>query len=467
MEQTRVIVIGSGISGLTCAYDLARQSGHSFDLTVLEATERAGGLIRTEENQGTVIEAGPDTLLARKPAALELCRELGLKEQLVGLDPRSRRLMVVKGQELQTLPKGFFMMAPTDRASFLRSPLFSWWAKWRALREHLVPSRPASQTDESVAQFVARRFGRELLQVAAEPVMAGLYLGDADNMSLRMSMPRFLELEREFGNVTDGLKRLAESHQAQHAKPAFVALRHGMGTLVDALVAKLPPGRLRLRTAAQRVEPCDSGWKVHLHHGQTLEAEKLVLACPGHISRQLLRDVDRSLFEGLSAVQFASCTTVTLMYPSTKTRVPERSFGFFCGKMESSSLVAANFMSEKFPDRFPREEMAIRVFLKGSDLQRAADQAHGELERLGLVCCPPLRTWTYRYPEAMPQFRPGFHETKVRIQQSLKALPGLYLLGNAVGCVGIPDCVAQARATALEIYANAGLSGAVGMEAVS
>ncbi len=453
MQRTRVVVVGGGVSGLTTAYDIHRLAGRSVDLTLLESGDRFGGLVQTVNHAQGVLEAGPDTLLARKPAALDLCRELGLLDDLKGLDPRSRDLYVAHRGKLEALPKGFFMMAPTDKAAFLRSPLFSWRGKWRALQEPHIPSRGVETQDESIAAFVRRRFGREILERAAEPVMAGLFLGEAESMSLRQTMPAFLDLESNHGSVTQGLKKLAESRHAQNSKPAFVALKNGMFALIKALVARIPKDCLETNATVRHIQRRSAGWEIGLDDGRRLAADHLVLACPGHEIARLLSGQLPELSDTLKQQAYASCATVTFLYEKSATKVPQSSFGFFSGKQEGGSLVAANFMSGKFPDRFPADMTAIRAFVRCKDEGAGSleDLAHNSLKRLGLVSQAPKHTFLFRFPRAMPQFEPGYHIKLKRIQSMVEQHKGLHILGNALGRVGIPDCVHLARQAATQI----------------
>ena len=450
-----VVVIGGGVSGLA----LARRLPASVPVLVLEAERILGGQVRTERDGEFLLEGGADTLLTQKPWALELCRSLGLAGELDGVAPRPGGTEILHRGRLVPVPDGFLMMAPTRVAPVLRSPLFSPWGKARLLMEPLVPRRRSDDDDESLASFVTRRFGREALERIAEPVVAGLYTADADRLSLRLTMPRFLDLESKEGSVTRGLKKTLRGGGTRpfgHGTGggAFVALRSGMGRLVEALAEGLP---IRTGVRVAGIRRVDSRpLTVESEGGERIEASAVVFACPAYETARILRGFHAEAAAELDELPHASSAVVHLIYRAEDVRAPLRSFGFFVPRTERSPILACSFVSQKFRGRAPEGFTVLRVFMGGAtrpevldhDDQGLAEVAHRALVPVLRLTAGPERARVHRHPRAMPQFAPGSAARLSRLVERVEAHEGLYVVGGVAGAVGIPDCVRVAEATA-------------------
>ena len=465
-EQRRldVAIIGGGISGLAAAYRLrARQGpGGPLSLRVFEACDRLGGTIQTERVGAEVpgdcmCEAGADSMITSKPAAIELCRELGLGDALV--EPRSREgFSVVHEQQLHPLPRGFQLIAPTERWPLLRSSLFSWPGKLRMLREPHAPASDDPGADESVESFVVRRFGREAFERVAEPVLGGLFVADATQLSAARTLGPFAELEHRFGSVLRGLR---DSSRAS-SSPAQVSLKDGLGSLVERLSEQLPSSWIELGCGVEKLWPLPpGGWRIETARGNW-EAHRLLLACPAPKCSALLSGAVPTLASTLSELRFASCVTVNLVYRRARVVRLPNDFGFFVPRTEPNHILAATYASEKFAARAPGDYIVVRTF-QGGALDRAAvdlddetliERAHADLARLIGVSGPPRASSLTRFREAIPQFEIGHAARVVRLERQVEKHQGLYLAGSALGAYGLADCVASGEAVAATICAE-------------
>ncbi len=416
-----------------------------------------GGQIRTERHGDFLFEAGPDALVAQKLSGVALCERIGLGPELLNLGGRGSGTQIFHGGRLLPVPDGFLMMAPTRLGPVLRSPLFTWRGKLRMAWEPFVARRPAACDDETLASFVGRRFGREVLERVAEPVMAGLFAADADRMSLRMTMPRFLDLEAADGSVTRGLRRAA--HSRGHTRPfghgtgrgGFVAVAGGLSRIVEALVARLPEGCVRTGARVTRValSSASEEWSVILAGGETLRAGAVLFACPAEEAARALRGHDGRLAEELSGLRYASCATVNIAYRRGDVGARLDGFGFFVPRTEDLPILACSYVSEKFKGRAPAGVAVFRAFLGGATRPQALDaddaglirRTHDALRRVLAIDGEPLFAKAYRSPRAMPQFDVGARAWVAAIQAGAGAHPGLFLAGSVAGAFGLPDCI--------------------------
>jgi len=456
-----VAVIGAGIAGLAAAHRLEELGA---DWTLFEGSERLGGVISSSRRDGFLLEHGPDSFLTEKPAALELCRQLGLGDEVLGTSPEHRRSFVARGGRLVPVPDGFYLVAPVRPAAFLASPLFSWSGKLRMMAEPFVPARRAPG-DESVADFVRRRFGREALDRAGQPMLAGIYSGDAEELSIAATMPRFVAWEKEYGSVLRGLRRRAAAARSAGGPrySLFATLRNGMGTLVDALVSRLDAARLLAGTRVTSVirNPA-GGWTVTLSSGGSLPFDALILAVPAYAAAALVAGGLPGLAGLLGELRYESVATVNFGFRARDVAHPLDGFGFVVPRTENTPLVGCSFSSRKFAGRAPEGAVLLRAFLGGAfgrgvldrDDQELVGTARTVLERYLGIKGKPLFEALSRYPRAMVQYRIGHGDLCRRIRAAADAAGGLRLCGGAYGGVGIPDCIADARAAAENIHST-------------
>ena len=451
----KLIVVGGGLSGLAAAHravELARERGRPLELTLLEGADRLGGTIQTERRDGFLVECGPDSFLSEKPWALALCRRLGVEDRLIGTDNRFRRVFVAFRGRLHPLPEGFQLLAPTRLGPFLASSLFSWPGKLRMACDLVLPR--GGSPDESLGAFVRRRLGREALERVAQPLVAGIYTADPDELSLGATMPRFLEMERRERSVILALWRAARRAPAQHAGTSgarwslFVTLAEGMEELIRLLATRLPPGAVRLKERAVSVERDGGGWRVTTSGG-VFAGDALILSPEAHQAARLVRYVDPGLAHLLEGIPYASSATVTLAYRRADIRHPLDGFGFVVPQVERRPVFAGTFSSVKYPGRAPEAHALLRVFIGGALNESAleaddaglVETATAQLGELLGVTGAPRFSRVARYPHAMPQYHVGHATRAEAIELAVARHPGLRLAGGAYRGVGIADCV--------------------------
>lgn len=448
--KPEVAIIGGGISGLTAAYALDR-AGVPF--TLIEASSRWGGRILTDHAQGFLLEGGPDSLFAQKTKGLELCRELGLEDHLIpSREPRT--VYVLKRGRLHALPPGLAAGAPQDVPAFLRSRLFSWPGKLRMGLEPLVPRR-RDGADESIATFFRRRLGREALALLGDPLLAGIHAGDPERLSLGTNMPVLSDLERRSGSLSRGLA----SRRGHAGGPLFYTLRKGLHEMVDALVRRLPPARLRAGTPVHALVRDGEGYEVQLEHGGSLRVGHVILAVPAPVGSRILASLDLDTAAWLLSIPFAPTATVLLGYRREDVTHPLDGHGLLIPRGEGLRTTACSFVSTKFAYRVPEGHVLLRGFIGGvrdpEALSLGEQGLLSTVEReltpiLGLRAAPVV-TRVFTWPESMPQMETGHRERMAALDHRLEQWPGLTLIGAGLRGTGIPDAVADGLRAAEQV----------------
>ena len=463
----RLVIVGGGIAGLTAAHravEISRERGTALELTVLEARDRLGGTIETEHAGGFLVETGPDSFLSEKPWGLALCRRIGLESRLVGTDDRFRRVFVWFGKRLHPVPDGFQLLAPTRLTPFVTSSLFSWPGKLRMALDVILPRGGGG--DESLGAFVRRRLGREALERIAQPLIAGIYTADPDELSLLATMPRFVELERRERSLILGLWKASRKAPAASTSGArwslFVSLAGGMGELIAALASRLPSDAVRLKHRVGGIERRGAHWRVTTEEAGAIDADAVIVATETHAASRLLRYVDPPLATMLETIPYASSATVSLGYRRADVPHPLDGFGFVVPRAEHRDLLACTFSSVKYPGRAPERHVLIRCFVGGALNAAALERSDDEIvervrrelgEALGITAAPML-TRVARHPASMPQYAVGHLTTVETIERRLAAIPGLLLAGGGYRGVGIADCVRSGEAAADAAFAR-------------
>jgi oxygen-dependent protoporphyrinogen oxidase len=458
----RVVVVGAGVSGLAAAlrvHELAPER----DLVVLEATGRIGGALLTERADGLVVEGGAESFLTEKPWGVALADRIGIGDQLVSPAEGERCTYVVRAGRLLPMPAGFLLLAPTRAWPVLTSSIFSTAGKIRLGLDLVLPRR-RDDRDESLAAFTRRRFGREALERVVDPLIGGIYTADPERLSVHATLPRFPALERSHRSVIRGL-RATTARPARAAAGAryglFVTHREGMGAFAAAIAARLPPGAVRLATGARRLERLAEGWRVHTAAGEALDAAAVIVATPAHHAASLVRDVDERLAAALEEIEYASSATVTLVYARRDLRAPLPGFGFVVPHRERRDLIAATFLSRKYPFRWPDVEV-VRAFVGGARRPEMAALPEADLVRrvradltaLAGIEAEPRLVRVHRWERAMPQYVVGHVARVEAIAARAARLPGLALAGAAYRGVGIPDCIRSGEAAATAVVSG-------------
>jgi oxygen-dependent protoporphyrinogen oxidase len=484
----RIAIIGGGIAGLAAAFELekARAAGAQIDYTLYESRGKLGGSLASEIVSGAVLERGPDSFLTEKPAA----RELGLAADLVPSNDAARKTYILVKNKMVALPDGLMFLVPTKLIPTALTPLFSLSTKIKMGLELLHPPRPSGLEDEAVADLVTRHFGAEAVDRLADPLLSGIYGGDATQLSARTVLPRLVEMEAEFGSLTRGMlaahrkmrlkakeaaqKNGASAHGSVKVKPAprpiFTTLRGGMQQLVDALTARLAPRALRLGTAVSALRKSGSEWTVEA--GGRVDRYNAVIICSqAWAAGVMLQPVDRALSEDLSAIPYSSSITINLLYDEAAMGKLPDGFGFLVPASEGRSMLACTFVHRKFLGRTPPDKAVLRAFLggmKNEALLAEPDEVliatvRRELKEILGITAEPEYTQVSRWRRAMAQYAVGHQARAKRVAERVAALPGLKLAGNAYDGIGIPDCIRLGRAAARDLVgASTAASQAVG-----
>jgi len=468
--RRRIAVVGGGIAGLAAAHRLGEIAPQA-EVTLFEAAERLGGVLRTEAADGYLLEHSADSFITSNPAAVDLCRRIGFDELIPTNDrlpgesqphPRLRSAFVVRRGRLIRVPEGFMLLQPRRLWPLLTSPLLSPLGKLRLFAECLVPRRRV-EGDESLAAFARRRLGREAYERLVQPLVGGIYTADAEKLSLAATLPRFIALERKHGSLVRAAFRERQKSQGGSAARygLFVAPRNGMGSLVAALAARLPEGCVRLSTPVETLFRLrDGGWQViaRSSFAQNDPANEsplddifdaVILAMPAQRIAAVLTEVDASLAAVLNEIEYADSALALVGVRRDAVRHLLDGFGFVAPEIENRQILACSFASVKFPGRAPTGSLLLRVFLGGARRAGQVDLPDEELRRIvlaelgeliGLVGQPELFR-IVRWRGAMPQYHLGHLQRVEQIEARMADLAGLELAGNALRGVGVPDCI--------------------------
>jgi oxygen-dependent protoporphyrinogen oxidase len=458
----RVAIVGGGVAGLAAAYELARlaRDGAAVQVVLFEASTRLGGIVETVREGGFVIECGPDAWVSEKPWARELAEELGLGDEVMASNDGGRKTYVLIDKKLQAMPDGMRMMVPVDLDALDSSELFSAEAKQSyrdevGRAEELRASAPDS--DESVAEFVRRHFGDEVLAKIGAPLLSGVFGGDVTKLSVQAVMAPFVAMERERGSLIGALQaRAAASSVAGGAKidSVFTTLRSGMGTLVDRMIATIPEDWIRLAAEVSFISYEDEGWLVGTARGVE-RFDAVMMAAPVDVARALLEPVDERAAQ-LMMMEASSAVVVGFGFPDAAKFAVPPGFGFLVPPGSDSLLLACTFVDQKFDVRVPQGGRLVRAFFGGKAADRlmrcgndeTAAVARMELARILGPLPEPQMTVVRRWPRSLPQYGVGHLERMKELAERVAGLDGLWLLGNGYRGVGLPDLIRDARTAA-------------------
>ena len=467
----RIAIVGGGISGLAAAFALEerRRGGEPLEYAVFEAGPRFGGVLVSEQVDGCLVEGGPDSFLTEKPWAADLCRRIGLEDQIIGSNDRDRKTYILVKGRLVPIPDGLMFMVPTRLMPALLSPLFSSATKLRMVREWRSSPRQ-SNGDESVAALVERHYGAEMVDRLADPLLSGVYGGEASRLSVRAVLPRFAEMESKFGSLGRGMLATRQRVKPSDGQPSpgrsllsslFSTLKNGMQQMADGVLANLSAEALRPNTVVQAIQPQDRGWVVSAGYASD-HFNAVIVATPAPMAATLLEIASADLASELRAISYSSSVTVALGFDKAVRDALPAGFGFLVPNSEGRRMLATTFVHNKFPHRAPEDRALLRCFLGGTRdeqvLQLPDDEILGivreELRQiLGLVAEPQF-TRIYRWKGAMAQYNVGHLERVERIEKLRKQLPGIALAGNGYGGIGVPDCVRSGEDAVAEVLAT-------------
>jgi oxygen-dependent protoporphyrinogen oxidase len=469
----QIAIIGAGVSGLAAATAIqrAKEAGADVEFRLFERSGRLGGVMVTEQIDGCLIEAGPDSFLSEKTYGADFCKTFGLGDQIIGSNDGERKTYIVVDNRLIVMPDGLMFMVPTKILPTLATSLFTWSTKIKMGLE-FFSKPPITSGDETVGSMVRRHYGQEVVERLADPLLSGVYGGDADGLSVQAVLPRFADMERKYGSLSRGML-MARKKMAEMTKkagpgykpcPLFSSLKNGMQQLVDAVAAYLPKDRIHTGVAVDSVWRNGSGWTVVVN-GVFQTFDGLIIATPAHAAGKLLSPIDAALSGELSAVSYSSSVTVAATYNRSDLSHMPPGFGFLVPKTENRRIRALTFVHNKFPHRAPADKGILRVFLGGLSDQGVLDLSDEEIlstvrrelrEMIKLEAQPRMER-VYRWNKAMAQYGPGHLDRVKRIQQSVAVAPGLALAGNAFQGIGVPDCIASGWNAANAVLDKLGL----------
>jgi protoporphyrinogen/coproporphyrinogen III oxidase len=454
----RVAIVGAGVSGLAAALHLQDESqrrGLNLEIAIFDRSARAGGCVQTICDSGYTMELGPDSLLAEKPAARELLQRLGLESELVAMRAEFHGSRIVHHGRLRPIPSEFRLFTPKSLRALVTSGILTPAGIARAAMEPFIPAR-ASSEDESLASFVNRRFGHEVLERLAQPLIGGIYSGDPQRLSMRATLPQFLDLERRYGSLVRAMK-----HSKAARAPQLMSLHGGLQTLVDALTREVG-ALIHHSSELKSLAKVDGAWNLAFASGTYARADAVILAVPAYVAARALDGVDTRLAGMLDRVRYNSIATVNVAYDASDLPVLPQTPGFVVPFVERRRITAATITTQKYPNRSPQTGVLLRAFIGGAlqpqlvDLPDAqlAQIARDEFRDLLGITAQPRFALTRRWVRLLPEYGVGHVELVDEIETSAAGVGGLALAGSGYRGVGIPDCAATGRTAAKQVLAT-------------
>ncbi len=467
--RKKIIIIGGGITGLSTAYfiqEKLKEQKIPADCLLIEADDRLGGKIRSVQTDDFIIEGGPDSFITQKKWGLELCRRLGLEDRLVQTNPLDKAIFVLTKGKLQPFPEGFNLMIPSRMMPFLLTPLVSPLGKLRMGMDLFIPKRD-SNDDESIASFVRRRLGNEAVRKFAEPILAGIFAGDAEKLSIKATFPQFTALEQKYGSLITGMRaraRQGKSAGNTGSKPTysmFVTLRDGLSSIVTELRKRLDSVEILTGQAVEQVNPTSGGYEV-LVGSERKPADALVVTCNTHTSAGWIEHWNRPLSTLLREIPYVSTATVSVGFKKSEVKHPLKGFGFVVPREEKCGIMASTWSSTKFAGRASKEHVLIRTFLGGAHREEVIGRndedlitmVRQDLKAILGIDAKPVVVKVFRWIKANPQYHVGHLDRVSEIEKHVQKHSGFFLTGAAYRGVGIPDCIEQGQATASKVIAS-------------
>ena len=449
MTPPRIVVVGGGIVGLTAAFRLRERAEHDTEVSLLEGSERVGGHALTVSEAGFVVEAGPNGFLSRasEPEPLALIADLGLSPSLIAARPAARRRFVVHGGRMRRVPD--------SPPQFFSSDALTPGGKLRLLMEPFA--RRAPVVEESVYEFARRRVGREAAEVLVDTAVSGISAGDSRELAVAAVFPLMIEMERDHGSL---IRAMIARRQPP---PRLVSLAGGMSTLTEALARRLGSA-VRTGARVRRLERAGEAWHVRLEDGATLAADRVVLATPASRAAAMVADLDPELARGLAAFPFAGLAVVALALRAADLAGRLDGFGYLVARSEGLDTLGVVWDSSLFDGRAPDGMVLVRAMLGGARRPEVAGlgedellrRARAELERVLGVRAAPVRSWVWRWPQAIAQYTRGHLERVAHVRARAARLPGLELCGTSYDGIAFGAGVVSAERAVERVLSEGG-----------
>lgn len=455
----KVAIIGGGITGLSAAYyiqKLAKEHQLDLSMTLMEASPRLGGKIKTVHRDDFVIECGPDSIIKRKTEGYNLIKELHLDHEVVS--NQTGKSYILKDGELHSMPEGSVMGVPTKMSPFVTSRLFSFSGKMRAAADLVIPKSHV-QDDISVGHFFRRRLGHEVVDHLISPLLSGIYAGDIDNLSLKTTLPQFLQTEQKYGSLIRGLSKgpkPAPKKQGEKKEGQFINLTSGLSSIVKALEQTLSSDvRILKEISVTKITRLENHYVISSDKGVSVSADIIVVAAPHDTAAKILPKA--TYLTQKNREKSTSVGTVVLAYPKDKVKMQKVGTGFVVSRKEPVSYTATTWTNQKWPHSAPKDVALLRCYvgragddsiLHKSDEELVQTVIH-DLKKVASIEGKPLFNLVTRWPEAMPQYPVGHQEWIRTLNERLpQDYPDVYLAGSSYRGVGVPDCIKQGKETA-------------------
>ncbi|WDI40716.1 protoporphyrinogen oxidase [Bremerella sp. P1] len=457
--RPRVAVIGGGISGLSAAHRLLELNSEC-DIHLFEADSRLGGVLQTSKtDDGYLLENSADNFITNIPYALDLCRRLGMEEELLPTNEALRKAYVVRNGKLFPVPDGFVLMAPSKMWSVITTPILSWAGKLRLAKEYFVPIREET-SDECLESFVTRRLGKEAYERLVQPLIGGIYTADPTKLSIQATLRQFVEMEQKHGSLIKAAQRkeaAGKKNESGARYSMFVAPKQGMGDVIQRLQERLSGQAIHLNTPVSAVEKTDDHWTVQTPD-EKYAFDAVIMALPApHASKVL--GAFPVLTENLAAIPYAGCSVAILAVDEKQIGRPVAGFGFVVPEIENRKILAGSFSSAKFPGRAPEGKVIIRVFVGGACHPELADLSDDEMKQVVMkelgeligLNGEPEKFLVTRWMGKMPQYHLGHLDRVATLEEEAARLPGFELAGNAYRGVGVPQCIQSGEQAAKRV----------------
>ncbi len=460
----RIGILGGGIAGLAAGLrcrDIARERGENVDVTIFERSGRVGGCIDTYHDGAFTLELGPDSILADKPAGIELIRRFGLESEILATRPEFRGSRIVRGRRLVPIPDDFRLFTPTSMLSLAKSGLLGTTGVLRAALEPFVPKRREAN-DESLEAFITRRFGRAVFDRIAQPLVSGIFGGDPAHVSTEATMPYLQDAERRYGSLVRGMQAARRAAGAKGVKPRLVTLRSGLSRLTDALQRELTDS-IRTNANIRTAERVDDGarkvWNITLGDTTSEMCDALICALPAYESARLFAGIDPGMAQRLLSIRYHSVATVTMAFPSDTLPELPRCTGFVVPRSEHRKIMALTLTTQKYEGRAPQGTTVLRAFVGGAfapELAAATDDAitaivRAEIDDLLGISSKPTLVIVRHWPNALPEYAVGHRDLVSRLRQDAARMGSFAFAGAAYDGAGIPDCIRGAQVAAATI----------------